>query len=358
MADSHRATLRRLLVTSDASSLGRASRLLGAIVGVMCSACYASHAANGEAGVADSSAAEGPDLDAETPPALRRCAAGSTCDCRAVDTVPAGIHWQGYNERRSAAGAIHVPLHRVEFSRSHFLARYEATAACYQWCRFEGACRSPRWSPPPEADFESTYRMLPRNYFRMAEYADLPIFDLTLEGAREYCEWLGGRLPTDVEWEKAARGESGRAYPWSEDPPRPIEPGELEGRFLDPCDYSHNPFLSGAVEACLGVDALVIPVASFPEGAGPYGHFDLVGNVAEWVADSAVPYPAAPGAIRVDPGATVVPWERAVYRGAAHLLPHSRVAAQGWLDLRDWYPIGVRCAFDEMPEPFIYSESP
>ena len=89
-----------------------------------------------------------------------------------------------------------------------------------------------------------------------------PVTFIKWEDARAYCEWVGRRLPTEAEWEKAARGTDARAYPWGE---------------KISCDYTNANYPGCPGEA--------LPVGSKPAGASPYGALDMSGNVAEWVAD-------------------------------------------------------------------------
>jgi iron(II)-dependent oxidoreductase len=110
-------------------------------------------------------------------------------------------------------------------------------------------------------------------------YADHPVAETTWRGARDYCRWRGGRLPTEAEWEAAARGTGGRTYPWGDAPPN------------DARVYAGHPS---------GVTA---PVGSHPKGATPKGLQDMAGSLAEWTASLVRPYPYRADDGRNDPTA-------------------------------------------------------
>jgi iron(II)-dependent oxidoreductase len=128
-------------------------------------------------------------------------------------------------------------------------------------------------------------------------YEHHPAVEPTWVGARDYCAWRGKRLPTEAEWERAARGSDGRKYPWGNAPPDATR-AQFGRRFNE-----------------------TAPAAAFPAGAGPYGTLGMAGNAWEWVASAyrAYPYSALDG--REDPAAGPVRGTR----GGGHDSPAAEI---------------------------------
>ena len=113
-----------------------------------------------------------------------------------------------------------------------------------------------------------------RCQYSNSQYDDYPVIHVDWNMAKNYCEWRGARLPTEAEWEKAARGTNGRMYPWG---------NAFDGTKANFCDA--NCSFNGANKNYDDGYADTAPVSVYPGGASVYGILNLAGNVREWVAD-------------------------------------------------------------------------
>ena len=119
------------------------------------------------------------------------------------------------------------------------------------------------------------HRPLPQDVATYAPTNHHPVVKVSWEDARTYCQWADKRLPTEAEWEKAARGEDERTYPWGN--------VALSGSRANYCDTQCSSRWRESQEN--DGHAYTAPVGSYADGQSPYGIYDLAGNVGEWVQD-------------------------------------------------------------------------
>jgi formylglycine-generating enzyme required for sulfatase activity len=164
--------------------------------------------------------------------------------------VPADAFMMGSADNDSTANSDEKPQHSV-FLDAFWIDRTEVTNAEYARCVASGQCTSPK----------NTSSSTSSGYYGNKQFADYPVIYIDWEQAQAYCTWAGRRLPSEAEWEKAARGSDGRIYPWGSTIP---------------------------TKMLLNFNSIVnetTAVGSYPSGASPYGALDMAGNVWEWVSD-------------------------------------------------------------------------
>ncbi|MBI3609362.1 MAG: SUMF1/EgtB/PvdO family nonheme iron enzyme [Nitrospirae bacterium] len=249
--------------------------------------------------------------------------------------VPGGSFLIGSTDRDGKIGfeigVDELPQQKM-YVRSFYIDRYEITEAEYlQFLKATGSKKYPGYWK--EAGREDSF---PEGY------ETYPVSDVDWFDAVEYCRWAGKRLPTEAEWEKAARGTDGRLWPWG----NRFEPGrantlETSARWKSPEGQEHY-----------GVKGWKAPVGSHPEDLSPYGVYDMAGNVREWTATVYRSYPgntaravSGSGSFKIIRGGSYLT-DAAFSRTAARLAVLPTVGpreADGW---HSDYTYGFRCAKD------------
>jgi formylglycine-generating enzyme required for sulfatase activity/ribosomal protein L40E len=217
-----------------------------------------------------------------------------------------------YTIGRDGADPLEQPEHKVDLP-AFYIDRSEVTNAAY--LKFVEATGH---KPPTNWNGSS----IP------AGHANFPVTGVTWQDATAYAQWAGKRLPTEAEWEAAARGADGRIYPWGND----WRAGAANiGQKSDKPSPEQYP--AGLKE-----------VGQFPQGASPAGAVDMIGNAWEWVADEIKVYPGnTESTLNVEPGITY----RVIRGGAYDGGKTNDSSYRGYLDGSQAYPkVGFRCAKD------------
>ena len=170
--------------------------------------------------------------------------------------VPSGIFLMGAGQSDLNADQGEKPAHQVKLD-DFWIDETEVSNRQYSLCVVRGDCAPSRYSSNEEYNGD--------NY---------PVVGIGWQDAQDYCAWAGGRLPTEAEWEYAARGNEGLIYPWGND---------YDGRLLNACDVNcgkswADPEIDDGYQESA-------PAGSYPAGASWVGALDMAGNVWEWVRD-------------------------------------------------------------------------
>ena len=198
--------------------------------------------------------------------------------------VPAGEFFMG-----SPAGTDNLPDEQPQrrvYLSSFFIDRHEITNEAYL-----SFVKSTGYRSPENANPSAT---LWSNATPMSGIERHPVVNVSWNDAVAYCHWVGKRLPTEAEWEKAARGTDARRYPWGNDWDigKANSASYWAGRtveFNSGADWEAF-WITGdgarlAKDKGIKGEVLTMPVGSFPQNLSPYGLYDMAGNVAEWVQD-------------------------------------------------------------------------
>jgi formylglycine-generating enzyme required for sulfatase activity len=222
--------------------------------------------------------------------------------------IPAGIVTLGSNVDYEFAR----PINSVSLE-AFYIDQTEVTNSMYASCVAAGRCKAP---------YDLSSNTI-QEYYGNPQYAKFPVSQVTWQDAVSYCTWVGARLPTEAEWEKAARGGvNGKVYPWGDETPVCTR-GAGNGAQFSACNNANTA-----------------PVASF--GMNAYGIYDMTGNVWEWTSSLFKPYPYSATDGREDTNAN----GSRVLRGGSSCDPDITLTYRYYGNLSDpgHYCIGFRCA--------------
>jgi formylglycine-generating enzyme required for sulfatase activity len=222
--------------------------------------------------------------------------------------VPGGPFFMGSND---TSADNEKPAHPVTLT-PYCIDRFEVTTAAFFACSKIGKCLRASLVNVPKlaAPYDSIC-----NANAPDARAQNPINCVNWDQAQKYCMVQGGRLPTEAEWELAARGQDGRLYPWGDDVPSPMRANGCGSECIAWAKEQALPKLHAMYETSDGF-ATTAPVGSFPQGKSQYGVEDLVGNVGEWTADFYDAYTKDVATTKTDPKGPADGSDRVVRGGA------------------------------------------
>ena len=208
------------------------------------------------------------------------------------------------------------PVHKVALD-AFWIDQTEVTNKMYGLCVAADACKEPT----------NTSSSTHSSYYGNSDFDTYPVIYVDWNMAKTYCEWAGRRLPTEAEWEEAARGTDGRIHPWGNSAPND-----------NLLNYN-------------GTIGDTTAIGKYPNGASPYGALDMAGNVDEWVADwySNTYYQNSPSANPPGPDSGLY----RVLRGGSWIFIYSgadRSSSRIWSSPANSVNIdGFRCAMSATP---------
>jgi formylglycine-generating enzyme required for sulfatase activity len=224
--------------------------------------------------------------------------------------VLAGEFAMGSNSGRSNE----KPVHQV-YLEDFYMDKYEVTNALYKACEKAGGCT------PPQQTKSYTHS----SYYGYSEFDNYPVVYVDWNQAVAYCKWRKSSLPTEAQWEKAARGTDKRTYPWGNDTPN-----------KDLLNYNSNV-------------GDMIETGSYKNGKSPYEIYDLAGNVWEWMLDgySETYYETSPSENPLGPNSIF----RVVRGGSWSSNTDNTRSAYRYnlVDVYSYGDVGFRCARDAKP---------
>lgn len=246
--------------------------------------------------------------------------------------IPAGTFLLGSDPEEDEYAFLDEESPQIEVNLdAYWIGKTEVTNGEYLRCVEAGVCE------------QNTYM-----HIYVPGEENNPLIYVTYDQAERFCSWIGGRLPTEYEWEKAARGTDGRIYPWGSEVPT------LEN------DLANIPMYVS--DEGYGPD--IFPVGSFPNGASPYGALDMAGNVWEWTSTwyslnyyqtlaagtelggSMVSNPTGPsdGSTRVIRGGSCSSTEINNYEA------YMRAANRSYVNMSSSYFVGFRCVVPDLED--------
>ncbi|MBI5756432.1 MAG: SUMF1/EgtB/PvdO family nonheme iron enzyme [Nitrospirae bacterium] len=230
--------------------------------------------------------------------------------------IPTGRFIMGSGQEDGEAGPDYgvdeEPRHEV-YLKAYYIDKYEVTIGEYK--KFLVATGG-KWFG--DTNFQEEY--LPEKLFNPPSWDNYPVNYMSWYDADTYCRWKGKRLPTEAEWEKAARGTDGRKWPWG------------------------NKFDRQKALVEESSEGWTAPVGSHPEDKSPYGLYDVAGNLSEWTSSFYLPYPGNKiNDGRYSENAYVLKGGSFLYFGKMYGRPAARSFAYPAYNHRMF---GIRCAKD------------